>query len=489
MIQGTNSSAGKTLVAAALCRIFHRRGHTVAPFKPQNMALNSAVTADGGEIGRAQALQAAACGIQPITDMNPVLLKPCTDTGAQVIVQGKVWQQMDARAFHTAKPQLMPFILESFARLSGQYERIIIEGAGSPAEINLRQGDLANMGFAEAVDCPVLIVGDIDRGGVFAHLAGTFTMLSPSEQNRVKGFVINKFRGDASLLTAAIEWLEKHTGKPVLGVIPYIEGIDLEAEDSVGRLQKRQRGRLAQQSAKESRKLRVMVPATPRMSNDTDFQSLMSHDAVEFSYVQECAAIPSADLVVLPGSKSVAGDLRWLRANGWSDYLLRHLRYGGKVIGICGGFQILGRQLADPEALESSDGEVAGLGLFDMKTELKAEKKLARVRGRLNLPGQPEVAGYEIHMGVSSGSALDNPAVHLKNNRSDGAISRDNQILGTYIHGIFDRASSLSALLAWAGVGAPACEDLEAVRDKAIDRVADVVESSLRMDLVDGLFR
>lgn len=453
----------------------------MAPFKPQNMALNSAVTADGAEIGRAQALQAVACRIEASADMNPVLLKPCSETGAQVIVQGKVWAQMDAKTFHQAKPKLMPAIMESFQRLSAGCDRIVIEGAGSPAEMNLRDGDLANMGFAEAADCPVVIVGDIDRGGVFAHLSGTFAVLSPSEQRRVKGFIINKFRGDADLLTQAIDWLEHTTGKPVLGIIPYIADVDLDREDSVERKFHAKAARLSAQT------LRVVVPALPRMSNDTDFQVLRCHPQIDFSFLEDCRSNPPADLVILSGSKSVASDLEWLRANGWVEYLLRHLRYGGKVIGICGGFQMLGRELVDAHGIESGDRTVVGLGLFDMHTELQPAKKLARMRGRLNLPGEPEVAGYEIHMGVSFGPALEKPAVRLKD-RSDGAISDDNQILGTYMHGIFDRAGALRALLDWAGLCVDSAEDLDKIRERSIDRVADVIDAALRWDLIEPLF-
>ena len=323
MIQGTTSDAGKSTLVAGLCRALARRGVRVAPFKPQNMALNSAVTADGGEIGRAQAVQAQACNLPPHSDMNPVLLKPNTDIGAQVIIHGRALSSMDARAYHDYKTVAMGAVLQSYARLRAQYDVIIVEGAGSPAEINLRAGDIANMGFAEAVDCPVLLIADIDRGGVFAHLVGTLALLSESEQARVAGFVINRFRGDIDLLMPGIEWLEARTGKPVLGILPYLHGLHLEAEDA-----------LARAPTGAGNTLRVRVPALPRISNHTDFDPLRLHPQVDFRYLGPGEDPTGADLVILPGSKSVRADLAWLRAHGWEQALQRHLRYGGKLLGI-----------------------------------------------------------------------------------------------------------------------------------------------------------
>ena len=336
MIQGTTSDAGKSTLVAALGRILYRRGVRVAPFKPQNMALNSAVTCDGGEIGRAQALQALACGLPPHSDFNPVLLKPTTDKRAQVIIHGKVASDLDAKAYHAYKPRAMGAVLESWARLTAAYECVLVEGAGSPAEINLRDRDIANMGFAEAVDCPVILIADIDRGGVFAHLVGTLDLLSVSEQNRVVGFVINRFRGDIGLLEPGLAWLEERTGKPVLGVLPYLHGLMLDAEDAIA---------TAAVDGKKAAKLKVIAPACPRVSNHNDLDPLRLHPEVDFRWIAPGEAPPAADLIVLPGSKAVRADLDWLRGQGWDTAIARHLRYGGKVIGVCGGYNSFGKDL------------------------------------------------------------------------------------------------------------------------------------------------
>lgn len=474
MVQGTTSDAGKSLLVTGLCRWLARRGVRVAPFKPQNMALNSAVTTDGGEIGRSQAVQAAACGLEPHTDMNPVLIKPTTDTGAQVIVQGRALASMDAVDYHGFKRQARAAVLESFERLAAHYEAIVVEGAGSPAEINLREGDIANMGFAEAVDCPVVLIADIDRGGVFAHLVGTLALLSESERQRVAGFVINRFRGDLSLLQPGLDWLQQETGKPVLGVLPYLHGLHLEAEDA-----------LATGGAKASAALRVIVPVLPRISNHTDFDPLRLHPQVDFRFVGPDAPIPPADLIILPGSKSVRDDLAWLRAQGWETALRRHLRYGGKLIGICGGFQMLGRILNDPLGVEGEPGASQGLGLLDLETTLERNKQLRNVTGRLVL-GDAPVSGYEIHAGTSSGPALARPAVLLEN-ATDGALGDDGQVLGTYLHGLFESSAACDALLAWAGLADAAAPDYAALRESGIKRIADAVASSLDTRALGGI--
>lgn len=474
MIQGTTSDAGKSTLVSGLCRVLYRRGVAVAPFKPQNMALNSAVTIDGGEIGRAQAVQAQACGLEPHTDMNPVLLKPNSNTGAQVIIQGRVLRDMNAATYHDYKPQAMRAVLESYYRLANRYGCVIVEGAGSPAEINLRQGDVANMGFAEAVDCPVILVADIDRGGVFAHLVGTLALLSESERGRVKGFVINRFRGDIALLQPGLDWLQQHTGKPVLGVLPYLHGLHLEAEDSVSRhIQPRA-------NSSESIRLRVAVPATPRMSNHTDFDPLRLHPQVDFQFVASGDPIPSVDLIILPGSKSVQADLRWLREHHWDQAIFKHLRYGGKLIGVCGGFQMLGQALHDELGVEGPPGSIIGLNLLAMETHLAAEKKLARVEGMLALNGAP-FSGYEIHMGVTTGPALARPLVKLSAG-VDGAISDDQQIIGTYIHGLFDHPEACDALLEWAGLDKAESPDYRAMREVHLNRLADSVEQHLQLE-------
>ena len=477
MIQGTTSDAGKSTLVTGLCRMLARRGVRVAPFKPQNMALNSAVTIDGGEIGRAQAVQAEACGLPPHTDMNPVLLKPNTDVGAQVIIHGRAVGNMDARDYHEYKRIAWRAVRESYERLASEYEVIVVEGAGSPAEINLREHDIANMGFAEAVDCPVLVVADIDRGGVFAHLVGTLALLSESERARVAGFVINRFRGDLALLQPGLDWLEVHTGKPVLGVLPYLHGLHLEAEDALPRA-------LTPTPLPEAEGLRVVVPVLPRISNHTDFDPLRLHSQVDLRFLPSppgkgAGGEGGTDLIILPGSKSVRADLDWLRANGWHTAIRRHLRYGGKLMGICGGFQMLGHAIHDPHGLEGEVGSSPGLALLDATTTIECEKQLCNVSGVLVLGNAP-VSGYEIHAGVTTGAALARPAVYLEH-RDDGALSEDGQILGTYLHGLLESRPACDALLAWAGLRAPQSPDYSARREAGIERLADAIEAHLDM--------
>jgi adenosylcobyric acid synthase len=471
MIQGTTSDAGKSTLVAGLCRVLYRKRVKVAPFKPQNMALNSAVTSDGGEIGRAQAVQAQACGLSPHTDMNPVLLKPNSDTGCQVIIQGKVVCNLEATGYHAYKSTAMRAVLDSYARLSSQYEVIVVEGAGSPAEINLREGDIANMGFAEAVDCPVILIADIDRGGVFAHIVGTLALLSERERARVVGFVINRFRGDIALLQSGLDWLEAETGKPVIGVIPYLHDLYIEAEDAIPNT-------ASSKGKSLENKLRIVVPILPHISNHTDFDALRLHPQVDFQFVKINQPISAADLIILPGSKNVRGDLEYLRANGWEQAITKHLRYGGKVIGICGGFQMLGTHMHDPNAIEGSAGSSTGLGWLEMETMLTPDKRLVQAGGKLSF-ADAHVTGYEIHMGVSSGEALNHPALIL-NGQPEGAISYDNQIAGTYLHGLFDHAESCAAWLSWAGLKQVSTQfDYEQVREAGLERLADSLEQHL----------
>ncbi len=472
MVQGTTSDAGKSTLVAGLCRVLRRQGRRVAPFKPQNMALNSAVTSDGGEIGRAQAVQAQACGLAPHTDMNPVLIKPASDTGAQIIIQGRALTNMQAREFHAYKPRALAAVLESFGRLRQRFDDIVIEGAGSPAEINLRAGDIANMGFAQAVDCPVILIADIDRGGVFAHLVGTLELLSPAERQRIIGFVINRFRGDLALLQPGLDWLETRTGKPVLGVLPWLRQFHLDAEDAIS----------TESSAdRPARPFKVVVPVLPRISNHTDFDALRLHPQVDLHWAAVEQGPPACDLIILPGSKNVRADLATLQDHGWPAALTRHLRYGGKVIGICGGLQMLGGHIADPLGIEGAAGVSAGLGLLPLTTELKADKTLRRVTGNLRLLHQDApLTGYEIHHGqsIDHSAPADSP-IEFSDGRRDGCLSADGQIFGTYCHGLMDQPEALGLLLRWAGLEDPQPFDLPALREAQLERLADVLETHL----------
>lgn len=535
MVQGTTSDAGKSTLVAGLCRVFHRHGQRVAPFKPQNMALNSAVTRDGGEIGRAQALQAVAAGLEPRIDFNPVLLKPSSDTKAQVIIQGKALTSLEAAAFfgpesRDYKAAAMQAVLASWHRLQQEFDWLLVEGAGSPAEINLRQGDIANMGFAEAVDCPVILIADIDKGGVFAHLVGTLALLPESEQTRVKGFVINRFRGDISLLQSGLDWLEAHTGKPVLGVLPYLEALHLDAEDALVQTTAQSQGaateppttaqsaRAQSETAQTGTRLRVGVLVYPRISNHTDFDPLRLHPDIEFYYIGPThqGELPGLDLLLLPGSKNVRADLAFIRQQGWDKGIARHLRYGGKVIGICGGFQMLGQSIADPLGLEDLPGTSQGLGYLPLTTELQVEKQLLNVSGTLRLgQSSASVSGYEIHCGASRipdrctqplllnerGSdanrvSATEPAkvtepAKTTAPRSEGLLSEDNQILGSYLHGLFDSPEACELLLAWAGMTAPQghAVDINQQRQQQLDRLADVLEQHLDFNKIINIFK
>ena len=476
MVQGTTSDAGKSTLVTALGRWYRRQGVDVVPFKPQNMALNSAVTADGGEIGRAQAVQAQACGVEPVVDMNPILIKPNSDTGAQVIIQGHARGNMDARGYHDYKRIAREAVLDSFSRLAARHELVLVEGAGSPAEINLRDNDIANMGFAEAVDCPVLLIADIDRGGVFAHLTGTLDLLSASEQARVVGFVINRFRGDLALLQGGLDWLQARTGKPVLGVLPYLQGLHIEAEDALPR-------EVPRMLAADG--VRVAVPVLPRISNHTDLDPLRLHPQVTLDIVGPGRQMPACDLLVLPGSKSVRADLQWLREQGWEAAIRRHLRYGGKLLGVCGGLQMLGRVIHDPAGVEGPPGSSEGLGLLDFETTLQAHKRLRNVTGTLALDDAP-LTGYEIHTGVTSGAALARPSARLADG-DDGAISDDGHIVASYVHGLFESRPASDALLRWAGLDAPDTPDYAALREAGIERLADSVQQHLDTRLLLSL--
>lgn len=495
MVQGTTSDAGKSTLVSGLCRALVRRQHRVAPFKPQNMALNSAVTKDGGEIGRAQAVQAQAANIDPEIDFNPILLKPNSDTGAQVIVHGKAISDMQAKGYHDYKKVAMQAVLSSHERLKQRFDYIVVEGAGSPAEINLREGDVANMGFAEAVDCPVILVADIDRGGVFAHLVGTLDLLSESEQNRIVGFIINRFRGDITLLQPGLDWLENKTSKPVLGVLPYLHGLHLASEDAINQ----------QHINQQDTKLNVVALVYPQMSNHTDFDELSLHPEINFQFIYpkeinkladidsaEPQSIPSCDLIILPGSKNVQADLAFLKALGWDKAIKDHLRYNGKVMGICGGLQMLGEQISDPHGYESCVLQSQGIGLLPINTELTQQKTLTNTRSELRLNNTTSQAnGYEIHAGVSSISANTATATFYdEQNQAEfhlGLISADQQIFATYLHGIFDNPNTLMQIAAWAGATVAKPESLAQQQNKAIDRLADTLEQHLNIEQISKL--
>ncbi|TXR54949.1 cobyric acid synthase [Reinekea thalattae] len=473
MVQGTTSDAGKSVLVTALGRILARKGIAVAPFKSQNMALNSAVTKEGGEIGRAQAAQAEACGLEASILMNPILLKPNSELGAQVIVNGQAIGNMKASEYHQLKPKLLTKVVAAHDELARQFEVVLVEGAGSPAEINLRQHDIANMGFAEAIDCPVIIVCDIDRGGVFAHLYGTWALLSKSEQSRIQGFVINRFRGDASLLDSGIEWLQQKTGVPVLAVIPYIESLHIEAEDSLSQNQKLQ-------TEAEKKQLKVAVVQYPRASNHTDFDVLRMHPQIDCTFYKSPQECQQADLIILPGSKNVRGDLDWLKQQGWAEKIQQHLRYGGKLIGVCGGYQMLGQWIHDPNAIEAEAGSSKALALLDIETTLTEQKQLKNVSGVSLLSQSCDVTGYEIHAGVTTGPALKQPLFQLGEGfEAEGVIDPAGQILGSYLHGLFDSPEFFQQLVAWAGLEQIQSFDYRAYRLKEIDRLADVVEQAL----------
>jgi adenosylcobyric acid synthase len=472
MIQGTTSDAGKTTLVAALCRAMANRQLSVCPFKPQNMALNSAVTCDGGEIGRSQALQAIACRIEAETDMNPVLLKPTTDVDAQVIVHGKAISAMEAAEYHDYKQIAKQAVLDSHERLAKRFEFIIAEGAGSPAEINLREGDIANMGFAEAIDCPVIIVADIDKGGVFAHLVGTLALLSESEQNRVIGFVINKFRGDIELLQPGLDWLEERTGKPVLGVLPYLHDVFVDAEDAIDK-----------QQLKEQVKLKIVVPVLPHISNHTDFDVMRNHPEIDLEFISVFDPLPACDILILPGSKNVRGDYEELVMHGWDHKIKQHLRYGGHLIGICGGYQMLGHTIADPLGIESTAGFSNCFALVPMHTELKPGKTLENCELTLELSGEiARLHAYEIHCGESNFLEKSGHPFRDEFDNQLGYLSDDGQIMGCYYHGIFDNHEVLSLIAKWVGVTVSDSVDLHQLREQELEKLAHCLEQAVDLD-------
>ncbi|MCO6185784.1 cobyric acid synthase [Rhizobium sp. L1K21] len=477
MLQGTGSDVGKTVLVAALCRIAANRGLKVRPFKPQNMSNNAAVSDDGGEIGRAQWLQAMACRVPSSVHMNPVLLKPQTDNGSQIIVQGRVYGQAKGKDYQRLKPELLQFVLESFEGLKTDADLVVVEGAGSPAEINLRAGDIANMGFATAADVPVVLVGDIDRGGVIASLVGTHTILPDEDRQMVTGYIINKFRGDVSLFDDGIRQIEAFTGWNCFGVVPWLKAASrLPAEDSVVLERLVSKGKAA---------LKVAVPMLPRIANFDDLDPLSAEEQVELEFVKPGMPLPAdAGLVVIPGSKSTIGDLKALRANGWDRDLQAHMRRGGRVIGICGGYQMLGRRVTDPLGLEGEDRDIEGLGLLDIETEMAREKTVRNSVAR-SLQYDVALEGYEIHLGDTRGADCARPFA-LIDNRPDGAISPDGRVMGTYLHGLFTSDAYRAALLADFGIQGGGQSYRQGV-ETALDEVATELEAVLDKDWLSRL--
>ena len=477
MVQGTMSGAGKSLLCAALCRIFRQDGYRVAPFKSQNMALNSGVTRDGLEMGRAQIVQAEAAGVEPDVRMNPILLKPSSDVGSQVIVNGVARAQMTAKEYFAYKKRLIPDVLDAYRSLAAEYDVIVIEGAGSPAEINLRENDIVNMGLAELVDAPVLLTGDIDRGGVFAQLYGTVALLEERERARVKGLIVNKFRGDAALLTPGLRQIEAKTGVPVLGVVPYLR-VDVDDEDSLA----------PRLNAKDSGKpVDLAVIRLPHISNFTDFAPLEAHPLLGVRYVERLSEMGNPDMVILPGTKSTMADLLWLRESGLETAILRLAERGTPILGICGGYQMLGDELRDPDGVEGTLPTLRGMGLLPCETTFAPEKTLTRVRA--TTPDGARIDGYEIHMGVTE--ARGEPFCRLDDGRADGC--RAGKVCGTYLHGLFDSgevtdelAARLCAKKGVAVETAPA-EDRRAYRERQYDLLADGVRAALDMNAIDRI--
>lgn len=487
MLQGTGSDVGKSVLAAGLCRLLRQDGVRVAPFKPQNMALNSFITAEGGEMGRAQVVQAEAAGVAPHVDMNPVLLKPTTDVGAQVILQGKVHGNMKALEYHAFKKVARETVFDSFRRLARRFDVIVAEGAGSPAEINLREGDIANMGFALEIGCPVLLVGDIDKGGVFASLVGTLELIAPEEADLVRGFVINKFRGDASLLAPAFSAITARTGKPFLGTVPYFRDIFLQEEDGIHRDVVRSRA--------GGDRVRVAVVVPNRISNFTDFDPFLGEEGVTLEFVRAGERLGRAEIVILPGSKNTVDDLEALRRSGLAGEIQENRRRGATIVGLCGGYQMLGRWVRDPLGVESLGREARGLDLLDVETVMEREKVTAQAEARV-LPGAlpwfedaEPLSGYEIHMGRTALGPRARPLLRVERRgdeqgHEDGALSADGRVFGTYLHGIFDNDAFRRALLGLYRDPGTAGPSFAARKEEGYDRLAALLRGCLDVEAV-----
>lgn len=498
MIQGTGSSVGKSLITAGLCRIFARGGHRVAPFKAQNMALNSFITPEGGEMGRAQVVQAEAAGVEPHVDMNPILLKPTTDRKAQIILNGKVYGNAAADEYHAMKASFKPAVQAAYDRLSSRFDRVVIEGAGSPAEINLMEHDLVNMGMAAMADCPVILVGDIDRGGVFASLYGTVMLLPEEDKRRIKGLIINKFRGDEAILEPGIRMIEEKMGIPVLGVLPYAQ-INIEDEDSLAE-------RFYRHKEKEDG-VKVEVVYLPRVSNFTDFNALETLEDVNLRYVMRGDSLGEPDVVIIPGSKNTIEDMVYLRNSGLAEQIVKAHRRGARIVGICGGYQMLGKVIRDPHGTESSVAEISGLGLLDVETVFEPEKMTTQVKaswlsenGLKGLDGfSGEISGYEIHMGRTELGSASRPMLQLTErlgsavSDTDGAVSPDGRVFGSYIHGIFDNMTFtrayINAIRHSMGLSERQEENLDfkSFKEGEYNKLADLMEAHLDMKAIEEI--
>jgi adenosylcobyric acid synthase len=477
MIQGTGSDVGKSLLVTGLCRAFRRRGLAVRPFKPQNMSNNAAVTGDGGEIGRAQALQARAAGVELSVHMNPVLLKPTSETGAQVIVQGRIECQASGRDYHALKPKLLPRVLDSFAITAEGADLVIVEGAGSPAEVNLRAGDIANMGFALAARVPVVLVGDIDRGGVIAAIVGTHELLEENERALIKGYVINKFRGDKALFDGAIELIDSRCGLNCFGVVPFFAAARLLPKEDSMALD-------TEAPATASGAIQVAVPRLPRIANFDDLDPLAAEDDVVVTVVEPGSPLPGdADLVLLAGSKATLGDLADLRRQGWDIDIAAHVRRGGLLVGLCGGYQMLGRTVADPDGIEGPAGVAPGLGHLDVETVIGTSKTLSLVTGTDAQSGEA-VEGYEMRMGATSGPDTGRPWLTIEDGRAEGARSASGLVMGSYVHGLFAADGFRHAFLERISSGRARGAAYEAQVEETLDALAQHLEANLDLDRV-----
>jgi adenosylcobyric acid synthase len=479
MIQGTGSDVGKSLIVAGLARAYANRGLNVRPFKPQNMSNNAAVTTDGGEIGRAQALQARAARVPPSVHMNPVLLKPQSEVGAQVVVHGRILGNARAKEFQAWKPELMGAVLASYERMRAEADLVLVEGAGSASEVNLRTNDIANMGFARAADAPVVLIGDIDRGGVIAQIVGTKAVVDPDDAKLIVGFIVNKFRGDASLFADGVRIIEERTGWPALGLVPFFaDAAHLPAEDAMA---------LAKREAPGEGRVTIAVPLLPHIANFDDLDPLKNEPDVRLVFVRRGEPLPVADLVLLPGSKATIADLAAFRENGWDIDLAAHVRRGGRVFGICGGYQMLGRAIDDAQGIEGPPAHAEGLGLIDVDTVLTGDKKLAEITGE-TVADEIPFRGYEMHVGITTGPDTQRPVLRCEDGRLDGAASADGRVAGAYVHGLFADDGQRKALVVSLG-GAASDFSYDLMIDDTLDALADHLGAHVDLDRLLSLAR